>query len=416
VSCAAVSSCSGCQCERPSNILDLSSSALALLSMRSSNVLSSAGSGALAASLEGKIAKTAALASPARTPPRGTDGRITTKTETDKAALWAAMQAAKARDEMRRLEAARRYTKRLIPVCDFWWQVLRHATWRKSFRVAIEAASAFATVSDLPGAGSMVDCEALITAFWNSLVIPESLHMPVAFVDEHIRTVFRFYDADLRGKIDYRGLLAAIALFRVPFDDPVTRLVRAWYHAYDADASGGLSPRDFVAVMHTVTTTDMERLEMERHVTAEVVAGLVTRSRARRAATATLPDRMAHWSNAKRLAKRMGPGYLATAVPAGEEPASFLPAMWSPYDTALTAEERSAPRIHIDVILEWMRECTDGGGGWHGVGERLHSYLGQHIAVKSACDPQHAFCNSCPRMPTPCQPGGVCASMSVSTW
>ncbi|RYY35524.1 EF-hand domain-containing protein [archaeon] len=200
----------------------------------------------------------------------------------------------------------------------------------------------------------LISKDALVTAFWNAVVLPEHLHIPFALVDNFIKQAFDTFDVQRRGSIDYRELFAAITLFQVNIRLPVIRLVRSWYHAWDGDSKGGLTAWEFKRMMATLAVDEAQRWEVERHVEEDLPA-LMHASCALFEGRKSLTEIMATWADAKRLSKRLGEGYVKTVVASGDEPPAFLPVMWSPYDAELTRKEKREQKIHIDVLSEWMR-------------------------------------------------------------
>jgi hypothetical protein len=285
--------------------------------------------------------------------------RTTTSALLGPEAAAAALYAAKMEVRMAKmaeLEAAKhRYSKRFIVLADFHRQVVSKITWKKSFRGAIEVASSYSNVStDLDAKSACrINCGALNTAFWNAACVPEQLHMPVAMVDEHIKTLFRYFDHDCSGTIDFRNLLAALSFYGVGMLEPTNRLLRAWYRAYDSEASGGITPTLFMKMMRTISATEEEVWAIER-IVGNDIRSLLALSKEHRKGTRTLADKMTSWANASRLAKRFGPAYLKASVAAGDTLPSFVEAVWSPYDVSIQQQEYDTDLLHIEVITEWL--------------------------------------------------------------
>ncbi len=221
----------------------------------------------------------------------------------------------------------------------------------------MEGPSAFSNISDVETASSCrISRESLVSAFWNAASFPEVLRIPFAAVDGSIKQLWDYWHVDLSEYgVDYRDLFAGLALFQVDILAPPVRLVRAWYHAWDGDSFGGLTPQNFSSMMKTLCTQAEDASKMDRLVNP-ALPDLVRASGELRRGSKNLNDIMTAWANAKRLSKRFGAEYLKGAIAAGEEAPSFLPVVWSPYDSAIEASEVSAPRIQLDVICAWLSE------------------------------------------------------------
>lgn len=254
------------------------------------------------------------------------------------------------------LEAAEfAYSKRFIVLGDFWWDVVRHATWKKSFRAAIEVASSYSNVSEgvEEGPACQVDVSQITTAFWNAVSFSPFKTMAVGVVDEHLKTVFKYFDRHCAEKIDYRELLSALALFQVGIFDPVTRIVRTWCRAYDSDALGGVPAVLLETIMQTLSTDQESRWAMSRLVHFSTDK-LVADSRTLRVGTTALLDTVTEYANTTRLAKRYGSGFGKKAGSSTAVPPSFVTVLWSPFDEKLAADERALPLVHIDVLCAWI--------------------------------------------------------------
>jgi hypothetical protein len=261
-----------------------------------------------------------------------------------------------------RQEALKKHSRRFELLNEFWAGVLRHCTWRKPFLAAVEAASAFANVTaklDDPSA-CRISPDALVTAFWSAVIVPEHMHLPVAFIDTQLRGLAEAFDGRASGTLDYRELFACISSYKVSLQAPLHKLLRAWYLCYDGDARGGLLPSEVRRMLTLLCTSDEERWAVLRHVD-DALPRLIRLSLAASAGHRSLADHMAAYADAKRVSKRLGPAYLAGAVPPGEEPPAVPEGqlMWSPYDRAMAAAERSAPHVACDVLGAWV--SSEGG-------------------------------------------------------
>lgn len=256
-----------------------------------------------------------------------------------------------------REDADKRYSKRFEVLNTFWYEVLRHCTWRKPFLNAVESASAFANVTEDPfdQKSSRITVEELITAFWSAVIVPEHMFIPVKHVDETLKSLFVHFDVGPTGTIDYRELLACINSYTVNLQAPIHKLLRCWYNAYDGDARGGLLIDELRKVMATMCVNDDERKTVNK-LLDESMPKLVHKSLKKAKKLKTLADSMQEYADAKRLSKKLGEEYLKKSVPPGEEPPGLpdFKLMWSPFDKDIAKQEREHPHVDGDTLCQWI--------------------------------------------------------------
>jgi hypothetical protein len=151
------------------------------------------------------------------------------------------------------------YAKRFDIVGKAWNGSLRHLRMRQSlghaFRIPALYSSAYAGMSCVVGRSHFLS--AMVYAFQ-----PDEAVIGMPELGKLYKRLFRTFDAEGTGQVDFREVLSVLSFFQEPWDVKPDNMVLRWARHYDGHLGPGLSRPDVMRVLLTLAVTPEEASEL----------------------------------------------------------------------------------------------------------------------------------------------------------